>query len=477
MAAQSMYALNMPDSMYKYISRASDISNKHRNVLTRYEYSWASGVINNTLGMYHVDEDMNFHKALRYFSNGMRITEGIAPACYYAIEGNLAMLYYLRTDSKGLVYSEDILAYGNGHGHDYYKFVGSYTSAYFHHLKGNDRKALSLIQQATGLVDSFYDKAGVYTLHGDILHSLGQDDEAVRYLKAAFGFIDSQNVCSFTETHLNWADYLCDKGAWSEAAQTINEAIDTHFPASDNFLYRYKLYLKLSEIYHALGKDSESLKFYKQYHACYDSIFKLEREYSLNELMINYQMERHKRIIQEKETQLIQSRHKNTVYGASIIVVLIIAFTTGLLYIRKARMYRLIALSYYETHNDTKPISTPNQSRQAPSLWETLQKLMSEDRLYRKKDISLEELASQLNTNRTYLSEAVHNGSGMNFRSYINSLRIKDATTILSSKDNEIPLKALSEDLGFNDLSTFYRSFQKIVGMPPSRFRQEILNI
>ena len=102
---------------------------------------------------------------------------------------------------------------------------------------------------------------------------------------------------------------------------------------------------------------------------------------------------------------------------------------------------------------------------------------MSEDRLYRKKDISLEELASQLNTNRTYLSEAVHNGSGMNLRSYINSLRIKDATTILSSKDNEIPLKALSEDLGFNDLSTFYRSFQKIVGMPPSRFRQEILNI
>lgn len=188
-------------------------------------------------------------------------------------------------------------------------------------------------------------------------------------------------------------------------------------------------------------------------------------------------MERHKRIIQEKETQLIQSRHKNTVYGASIIVVLVITFTTGLLYIRKARMYRLIALSYYKTHHDTKPISTPNQSRQAPSLRETLQKLMSEDRLYRKKDISLEELASQLNTNRTYLSEAVHNGSGMNFRSYINSLRIKDATTILSSKDNEIPLKALSEDLGFNDLSTFYRSFQKIVGMPPSRFRQEILNI
>lgn len=52
--------------------------------------------------MYHVDEDMNFHKALRYFSNGMRITEGIAPACYYAIEGNLAMLYYLRTDLKDL---------------------------------------------------------------------------------------------------------------------------------------------------------------------------------------------------------------------------------------------------------------------------------------------------------------------------------------------------------------------------------------
>lgn len=65
----------------------------------------------------------------------------------------------------------------------------------------------------------------------------------------------------------------------------------------------------------------------------------------------------------------------------------------------------------------------------------------------------------------------------MNFRSYINSLRIKEATAILSSKENDTPLKVLSEDLGFNDLSTFYRSFQKIVGMPPSRFRQEIINL
>lgn len=172
--------------------------------------------------------------------------------------------------------------------------------------------------------------------------------------------------------------------------------------------------------------------------------------------MINYQMERHKRIIQEKETQLIQSRHKNTVYGASIIVVLVITFTTGLLYIRKARMYRLIALSYYETHHDTKPISTPNQSRQAPSLRETLQKLMSEDRLYRKKDISLEELASQLNTNRTYLSEAVHNGSGMNFRSYINSLRIKDATVTLPSGNPQYLICFFRENLLFSDyLRTF----------------------
>lgn len=475
MTAQSMYAMNMPDSMYKYLNTASAITQKYRGAISEYEYSYAAGVINNTLGMYHVDGDMNFYKAIRYFSEGMRITENIAPACYYAIEGNLAMLYYLRSDPKGLMYSEDILSYGIENNHDYYTFVGSYTSAYFHHLKNDDSHALLLIEQAVALVDDFYDKAGVYTLYGDILYHLGQTDKAAEYMKEAFNYLDSQNACSYTETYLNYADYLCDNHLWHEAAGILNDAVNNDIPAGENYLYRYKLYFKLSDVYHALGDDARSLQYYKAYHTCYDSIFKLEREYSLNELMISYQTERHKRIIQEKETELIQSRHKNTIYGASAIVILIIAFTTGLLYIRKTRMYRLIAKSYYEGREH---IAEPKKTdRQDSSLFDTIQKLMSEDKLYREKNISLEELASRLNTNRTYISETINNSTGMNFRSYINSLRIKEATAILSSKENDTPLKVLSEDLGFNDLSTFYRSFQKIVGMPPSRFRQEIINL
>ena len=62
----------------------------------------------------------------------------------------------------------------------------------------------------------------------------------------------------------------------------------------------------------------------------------------------------------------------------------------------------------------------------------------------------------------------------MSFTSYVNSFRIQEAVKILSDAGCDMPLKELSDRLGFNDISTFYRSFRSIVGMPPSRYRQEV---
>ncbi len=58
-----------------------------------------------------------------------------------------------------------------------------------------------------------------------------------------------------------------------------------------------------------------------------------------------------------------------------------------------------------------------------------------------------------------------------------NKYRIEEAVNILSDADNNMPLKALASELGFNNLTTFYNSFQKELGIPPSQYRKKLLEL
>jgi len=99
---------------------------------------------------------------------------------------------------------------------------------------------------------------------------------------------------------------------------------------------------------------------------------------------------------------------------------------------------------------------------------------MNEQHLYRKRELTKENVAEILQTNRTYLSQVINQQTGMSFTYYVNSYRIKEAVKILSDPGNTVLLKALAFDLGFSSINTFYSSFQTIVGMPPSTYRKKI---
>jgi len=47
----------------------------------------------------------------------------------------------------------------------------------------------------------------------------------------------------------------------------------------------------------------------------------------------------------------------------------------------------------------------------------------------------------------------------------------------LSDVDDDTPLKALAQMLGYNHLQTFYTSFQSAIGMPPSKYREKLLKL
>ena len=114
-----------------------------------------------------------------------------------------------------------------------------------------------------------------------------------------------------------------------------------------------------------------------------------------------------------------------------------------------------------------------NTGQKNKALFEAVEKLMNDEHLYRSNSISIDMLVERLHSNRTYLSR-MFTEQNTSFSEYINSYRIREALALLSEPENDIPLKVLSDSLGYNSLSSFYRAFQKEMGVPPSRFRQEI---
>jgi AraC-like DNA-binding protein len=90
-------------------------------------------------------------------------------------------------------------------------------------------------------------------------------------------------------------------------------------------------------------------------------------------------------------------------------------------------------------------------------------------------DISREGLAATININPNYLSSLFNAYTGKKIKEYINFMRIKEAAKQLEETDEKIVNIAFS--VGFENISTFIRSFKNETGKTPSEYRDSIKKI
>ena len=84
---------------------------------------------------------------------------------------------------------------------------------------------------------------------------------------------------------------------------------------------------------------------------------------------------------------------------------------------------------------------------------------------------TLEELAKQAGLSRTLLAERFRRTMGDTPLSYLRSLRVQKAMTLLSEADHS--LEHVARAVGFSDAFSFSKVFKKIVGHSPSAFRRQ----
>jgi AraC-like DNA-binding protein len=86
--------------------------------------------------------------------------------------------------------------------------------------------------------------------------------------------------------------------------------------------------------------------------------------------------------------------------------------------------------------------------------------------------ITLERLAQQIYTNRTYVSAYINSCKKQTFRNWMNDLRIKEAMDLLVQRP-EMTVGEIADRVGFLNQSNFGRQFLKQTGISPDKWRQQ----
>lgn len=107
-----------------------------------------------------------------------------------------------------------------------------------------------------------------------------------------------------------------------------------------------------------------------------------------------------------------------------------------------------------------------------------LNKITASAEIFGNPTLDIDELASLLQTNSSWLSQIINEHFGMNFFNFVNRIRIEEAKRLLANPANDkYTIEAIAGNCGFNSRSSFHSAFRKFELITPAEFRKKSRNI
>jgi AraC-like DNA-binding protein len=93
---------------------------------------------------------------------------------------------------------------------------------------------------------------------------------------------------------------------------------------------------------------------------------------------------------------------------------------------------------------------------------------------YANPELTLTDLARQLQTNSSLLSKVINTGFGQNFNDFINYYRVEEVKQKLQTEAaGQVTIMSIAYDAGFNSKATFNRAFKKFTGRNPKEYLEK----
>lgn len=102
---------------------------------------------------------------------------------------------------------------------------------------------------------------------------------------------------------------------------------------------------------------------------------------------------------------------------------------------------------------------------------EKIRNLMEDEKLYAMEDLTLTQLASEVEITPHQLSELLNSRLNRSFNNFVNEYRIREAAVLLLEEKDRSAL-SIGIAVGFNSNSAFYKAFRMFQGVSPAHFRK-----
>lgn len=177
---------------------------------------------------------------------------------------------------------------------------------------------------------------------------------------------------------------------------------------------------------------------------------------------------------------LVYSRliaHEKVILTKYISAILFTVFSYGysLFAFRQQGIHeRTLLLEKEETKEKPKYERSGLKEEEADNYVKKLLDFMRIKKAFLRNDLTIEDISTELDISRHYLTEILNTKLNRNFYNFVNEYRIKEFKEELFHPDNKnLTISAIAFKCGFNSKSSFQKMFKKIEGITPSEFRNK----
>ncbi|WP_302773595.1 helix-turn-helix domain-containing protein [Parabacteroides johnsonii] len=346
------------------------------------------------------------------------------------------------------------------------------------------------------------EKKTMYAQRALILSRLGRMQEADEAYRAWLTIGDT-----YSKDDYLIIPYLMDRKLYDKVIEMNKAHEDFLYTHNDTVTYHMRTIKRsLGDAYEKKKEYKEAAKYFKDLAILIDSLKVREQKSSALELAKIYETH-------EKDMQIKEQKAKLEEQHIILVAILGVLFLAGLAFYLVIRHLRAIKrknrflarqidsqLAYREElhkaneeikqllkqqHEPSLPIASGKQtqsrekeedygdirtSAEDKKLFEELDRLVEEDKLFLDPNISRELLLNQLHISKNTFAQLIQAYSGTNFSGYINNKRL-DYSIHLLKDYKRYTIEAVATDSGFSNVRSFYRIFREKYGMTPSEYR------
>ena len=168
-------------------------------------------------------------------------------------------------------------------------------------------------------------------------------------------------------------------------------------------------------------------------------------------------------------------------FSISILVLLLLIYQIRKKKILKQRFDKFIIINN-DTKSDSVEISEIEETEKLNITKDIVEnvliglKAFEKNNKFKDPNLSIKQLAANLNTNSNYLSKIINQYKNKNFSKYLKELRINYSIELINNNEvvRKYTIKAIAKEVGFNTPESFAIAFHKKTGLKPSYYIKEL---